>query len=194
MANEFVINGIRTLWQEHEMPAHTLSVYEVRSRARKFHRTTQRWNVLWYVSASISALSFARFLVTQPSDLIRLGAALGFAAILLGAYFVHKGRSAQRVPEAAGLTTCINFHRAQLVRQRDFLLRSWRYLLLPIPGAIVFVIGASRRSPNLGTAPIVLFIVLSAVFIFGIANARALQAHKLQREIDALNAADQDWR
>jgi hypothetical protein len=194
MTNEFVINNIRTLWQDHIVETGTLPLNEVRHRAREFQKATRRWNALWYLGASVAAVSFARFLLLHPSVLARIGAGLGLAAVCLGIYLVHKGRSAQVVPEAMGLTTCIIFHRTGLERQRDFLLRSWRYLLLPIPGAVVFAIGVARSSPpSLGIVPATLFVPLYAALTLGVAKARRLHARRLQLEIDALNTAEKEW-
>jgi len=193
MSNELVVNGIRTLWQDHVVETETLSLNDIRNRARKFQKVTGRWNLVWYVSASITAVSFARFLLVYPSAIVRAGAGLGIAAAFLGIYLIHRGRSAQIVPDGVGLTTCITFHRTELERQRDFLLRSWRYLLLPIPGAILFAIGVSNRAPQVGILPEAGLVSLYAVLILGVAKARQLQARKLQREIDALNAAEKEW-
>jgi hypothetical protein len=193
MSNELVVNGIRTLWQDHVVEADALSLNEIRHRARKVQSATQRWNLFWYVFALIGAVSFTRFLFVHPSAFVRAGAGFGLAAIVYGMYLVHKGRSAQAVPESIGLTTCVAFHRAQLERQRDFLLRSWRYLLLPIPGAILFAIGVSQSGLELGSFPAAAPVLLYAIFIIAVAKARRRQAGRLQREIDAMNVAEKEW-
>src|ERR1051325_7636119 len=105
MSNELVVNGIRTLWQDHVVETETLSLNDIRNRARKFQKVTGRWNLVWYVSASITAVSFARCLLVYPSAIVRAGAGLGIAAAFLGIYLIHRGRSAQIVPDGVGLTT-----------------------------------------------------------------------------------------
>ena len=193
MSDELAINGIRTLWQNHVVEADTLPLNEIRDRARKFQRSTHLWNLLQYAAAVIVVAGYARLLLVHPSILVRAGSGLFIAAAFYGMYQMHKGRSARPVPAAAALTTCITFHRKELERQRDFLLRSWRYLLLPVPGAIVFAIGVASRPPYFGIVPAIASALLYAASVFAITQARQRQARGLQREIDALDAAENEW-
>ena len=146
------------------------------------------WNALSYVMGAVAILAYARLLFIHPSLLSVAGRGLIIVAIVAGAYQMHKGRSARAVPSDLG-STYIDFHLRELERQRAFLVRSWRYLLLPLPGTALLLVGSPP--PNLSVAGEFVFVL--ALLFFGIMAARRRQARKLQREIDALADAERKW-
>jgi hypothetical protein len=87
-----------------------------------------------------------------------------------------------------------DFHRAELVRQRDALQGIWRWYLGPlVPGMVLFWIGVALTPTDL---PFAIRIAVSlaglgfaALVFFGIAVLNKRAAKTLQAEIDALDRA-----
>lgn len=184
MTNELVLNEIITSWQEHTVAVETPSLSDIHRTARRFQLSVRLWNAFQYLMGAISIFAYGTLLVAHPSLRFGIASALIVAGGLFGMYRTHKERSARTVPSDLGSSTCIDFHRMELQRQRAFLLKSWRYLLLPLPGIAVLMI---TRRPNSWLA-FVEFVVLFTVMIFGIVKARQRQVRKLQQEIEILAA------
>jgi membrane protein implicated in regulation of membrane protease activity len=97
------------------------------------------------------------------------------------------------LPKDAGLTTCIEFQRRELERQRDLLSNVWSWYLGPlIPGMAVLITAYALANPahwkyqGVFIAAYVLFV--AAVFA-GIGKLNGKAARKLQRQIDELDEA-----
>jgi hypothetical protein len=186
MANEVLLNELITTWQEHTVEVEVPSLDEIHQSVKKFQRTVRLWNAFYYAMGAISIVAYGRLLFASPSLFTGVGSVLIIAGALCGTYQIHKGRSARPVPTDLG-STYIHFHRRELQRQRIFILKSWRYLLLPLPGVIVLMFAWRLPNALLANGQ---FVVLFALLIFGVIGARRRQARKLQREIDALDAAE----
>ena len=184
MTNELVLNEIITSWQEHAVAVDTPSLTDIRRTANKFQRTIRLWNALQYVIGAISIFAYGHLLFAHPSLRFGIASILIIAGGLFGMYRTHKERSARILPTDLGSSTCIDFHRRELQRQRAFLLKSWRYLLLPLPGIAVLM---TTQRPN-SWPGVVEFVVLFIAMTLGIVKARQRQARRLQREIELLDA------
>lgn len=128
---------------------------------------------------------------------VRLGAALVIAATLWVTYRIYTKGSPAAMTAGMDGQSCIDFHRGELVRQRDLLSTVWSWYLLPfIMGLAVFFggmiemalakPGARQRLGGMAVGYGIVFAVCIGVFVFlGWVNGRA--AKKLQRRIDALD-------
>ena len=76
----------------------------------------------------------------QPETLERAGDLLTIAALVYIAYRFRKQRLSAP-PVALGRTNCVDFYRAELVRQRDLSKDSWGYLLPFVPGVALALFG-----------------------------------------------------
>jgi hypothetical protein len=176
-------------WQDHEAGIQPPTLEQVRRHAEAFQHRTRLWNIWAYAGGLLTAVLWARILLLgRPSALQGFGEILIIAASLCWLYLVRKGRAARSVPESVGLNACMDFYRAELVRQRDFLLRSWRYFLLPIPGFVVLEINTALRSPNISPSQHIVFFAFLALSAGLVMAARRRQAARLQREIDVLSS------
>jgi hypothetical protein len=87
---------------------------------------------------------------------------------------------------ALGRTNCLEFYRAELVRQRDLSQDSWGYLLPFVPGiALAMLDGILEARP---TSHKIVLVLLGVALFIGIAWWNAHTARKLQNDVDALDA------
>jgi len=99
---------------------------------------------------------------------------------------LRRSGTASTLPSDLGLTSALEFHRAQLERQRDLHRNAlWWYLLPATPGVLVLEIGHILAQPERRSQLIVLSVVM---FLFGVGvyvlNRR--KAARIQRQIDRL--------
>ena len=122
----------------------------------------------------------------QTETLERAGDLLLMAALVCVAYRYRKQRLAAP-PVALGRTNCVEFYRAELVRQRDLSKDSWGYLLPFVPGTTLAVFG--RGFENRPPGQIVAIIVFGVAVFLGVHGWNMYTARTFQREIDALDAS-----
>lgn len=171
-----------------------MSLADVHARATRFQSRIRFRNWTEYAASVLVIGYFGWATITAPTPIIQLGAAL----IVLGALYVcwklySLGRAATKaeMDQAANLT---DFHRAELLRQREALSTVWRWYLAPfIPGMVVFLLGVSLSIPELPLAIRVAFAVVGlaivgVVFSF-VGWINALAVKRLDKELAALDRA-----
>jgi hypothetical protein len=93
------------------------------------------------------------------------------------------------MPADLGVRDCLQFHRAELERQRDLLRSVWYWYLLPfVPGAAVILIARAIERPDRR----VLALVVGVAFVVGFVLVGKLNetgARRIQRAIDRLDAS-----
>jgi Flp pilus assembly protein TadB len=96
---------------------------------------------------------------------------------------LHRRARARPLPEAlAG--SLMEFHRAELARQRDALRSVWRWYIGPlVPGLVLFLCG--RQIENGSWQPAAFAIV--ALLLAGVVVLNLHAARRLQRQIDKLD-------
>ena len=171
-----------------------MSIEQVQASAGSFQRKIQWRNAREYV-ASLAVIVFFGY------EFVRAGGAplvrIGFGLIIAGTFYLiwhmlTKG-SARPLPKDAGLSSCIEFQRRELERQRDLLSSVWSWYLGPlIPGMAVLISAYGFANPGHVKYPALFVvpyaIVVAAVFV-GIAKLNAKAARKLQKQIDELDEA-----
>jgi hypothetical protein len=187
MTNELVLNEIVASWQEHAVAVPSPSLTDIHRRAYVFQQRVRLWKAFQYLMGAIIIVSYATLLFAHPSVRFDIAATLIIAGCLFGMYRMHKERSSRSVPADLGSLTCMEFHRTELLRQRAFLLRSWRYLMLPLPGIAVLMLTQRLNS----WLPIGEFVVIFTLMVLGIVTVRRRQARKLQTEIESFDAMAQ---
>jgi hypothetical protein len=120
----------------------------------------------------------------QEAVLERAGDLLVMAALVYVAYRYRTQRLAAP-PVVLGRTNCLEFYRAELVRQRDLAKDSWGFLLPFVPGVTLAVFG--RGFENRPTGQIIAIVVLGVALFLGVAWWNAHTARKIQNEIDAFD-------
>src|SRR5262249_50340642 len=178
---------VRRLWRAQPSEEVRMSAQDVRGLAEKFARTISRRNRREYAAAAFVIVFFSVWAWRAASVLVALGCWLVAGAALSIAYHLHRHGAARRAPGEQGVTSCLAFHRSELVRQRDLLRSVWWWYLLPFaPGMLLVFVGISlERHGRWGwLAP---SIVMAVSFIgIGLLNRRV--ARRLRRRLDDLDA------
>jgi hypothetical protein len=149
-------------------------------------RRVQRRNIAEYAAALVVVAFVLPPIWTAPNGVLAAGGAVLLAGIAYVTYRLHAFGSARSMPAALATRSCVEFHRAELERQRDLLQNVWTWYLLPFwPGMGLILIGATMERPDrwpfaLGTA------VLAVLMAFQIAWMNKRSARTLQEMIDRL--------
>ena len=161
-----------------------MSAQEVRGLAEKFERTISRRNRREYTAAAFVIVWFSVWAWFAESAVVARGCSLVVLGTLYLVYHLHRHGAARRPVGEQGITSCLEFHRSELVRQRDLLRSVWWWYLLPfVPGLLLILIGSSLKGSERWAGGI--FIAVTFVGI-GLLNQRV--ARKLQRRLDDLGA------
>lgn len=172
-----------TLWQEHSAEEPPLPRDDIRAQAERLETRTRRWRAVT-VAVFILLLSKGAFEVwMQTETLERAGDLLLMAALVYVAFRYRKLRLAP--PVALGRTSCHEFYRAELVRQRDLSKDSWGFLLPFVPGVGLALLGSGIE--NRPASQQIVLVALGVALFLGIAWWNAHAARTLQDEIDALD-------
>jgi hypothetical protein len=180
---------LQALWQSQSRSEPAISLDEVRGRASRLERIVVRRNRREYVAAAIVVAFFGAMAWFGGSVTIRVGAALTVAAAIVIAYQLHRRGSVTPLPADLALQSALDFHRAQLVRQRDLVRTAWLWGLMPLaPGGILVIVGQAilyhRSSPIVAAG--ILIAVCTAIF-GGVHAVNRRAAARIQQRLDRLN-------
>ena len=177
---------IHRLWQEQAREEQAMALSDIRSRAEHLARRTRRWNIVGAVSLVLLVVAETWQVWINQELLERLGDALTIAALLYTAYRYQRHHRA-RTPAGLGSTNCVEFYRAELVRQRDLADDSWGYLLPFVPGVTMSLLAGplQERPAN----QVIAIAVFGVTLFLGTGWLNAFTARRRQREIDALDAS-----
>ena len=174
----------RSLWQSQPSEHAPMTLSEIHDKSRAFQARIKRRNLIEYAACVIVVVGFVPSVFDRESVLVQAGSALIILATIFVAWQLHRRASAERTPEIGGASA--DFHRTQLMRQRDALraLAAW-YIAPFVPGmsllltGIWFVRGSNHRLVSLtGAGTLVVF--AGAWWL----NQRG--AERLQQQIEAL--------
>ena len=177
---------VLALWQQQAREEQMVPLDDIRVKAERLDAKSRRMRV-WMASFFILLLiKGAAEVWFQDAILERAGDLMNVAALLYVAYRYRQQRLAAP-PVALGRTNCVEFYRAELVRQRDLSEDSWGYLLPFVPGTTLAVFG--RGFENRPPGQIIAIVVLGVAVFLGVHGWNVHTARRFQREIDALDAA-----
>ncbi len=189
MANEFAPNDMRNVWQNQKAEGILMSVEEIRRKAVKFEREVFWENALYYFLGLLGAVFFSfRFVLHGPNVLFRLGVGMCVAVMLYLVWQIHRRTPFRQVPADIVTESCLEFHRKELERRRDYHRRFLKLCLLPtIPGWVVLMAAFVQvHPPHLGWRLAVAN--ASAVLIFWIFWSESRwRVRKLQHQIDEID-------
>jgi hypothetical protein len=150
MPNEPLPDDIRHVWQNQPVENTPMPLEEIRRKARQFEKRISRRNLREYIAGAAGIVIFTVYLFIFPNPVARTGSALIIAGGLCVLFQLYKRATPGTLPEELGLTASLEFHRRELVRQRDLLRSVWLWYIGPfVPGIVVF--GMAVR-PHHGTA------------------------------------------
>ncbi|MGD0497087.1 MAG: hypothetical protein ABSC23_01490 [Bryobacteraceae bacterium] len=179
------------LWQGQQVEGVRVTVDQIRASAGKFQRKIGWRNVREYVAALVVVIFFG-FEFSRTEDLLtRIGFGLTIAGMFYMVWHIHSKGASRPLPRDVGLSSCIDFERCELERQRDLLSSVWRWYLGPIiPGLTVLFVAFCRANPGHLKHPEVvigIYAILSAAFFVFVAKLNDRAARNLQRRIDELD-------
>ena len=177
-------DDLQNLWQNQQSEAFRISLEQVRARALKLQRTVSFRNLREYLASAVVVIFSSWQAVSLPDPIMRAGSALIIFGVLYVVWHLYRWGSSREVTG-----NCLEFHRRELERQRDLLRSIWRWYLGPmIPGLLVVVIGGLRvsHSPR-HTWFTIIYLVLCALFFYGVGLLNQRGARRLQRQIDELD-------
>jgi len=180
-------DDVQRLWRDQPGEEVQMSAQEVRALAEKFERTISQRNRGEYAASAFVVVWFGVWGWFAQSAVVSLGCWLVVLGALYVVYHLHRYGAARRAPGEQGVTSCLEFHRSELVRQRDLLRSVWWWYLLPfVPGMLLMVVGGSLE-PDERWVWLSLGMVNAVTFVgIGLLNQRV--ARKLQRRVDDLDA------
>jgi hypothetical protein len=178
---------LRRLWKSQSDDVAGLSLEVVHARSRMLERKVRRRNYGEYLAALVVVAFVAPRIWTAPNGVLRAGAITLLAGIAYVMYRIHTASSPRTMPTDVGVLSCVEFHRAELERQRNSLQNIWAGYLLPFwPGGALILIGQVVEQPDrwpfaLGTAALAVLIAVHIAWM----NKRTASA--LQGVIDRLD-------
>jgi hypothetical protein len=138
---------------------------EIQRRALRFENRIQSRNLREYAGGAVGLAVFTYYIFKFPSPMTRAGSALVIAGMLYVMVQIYRRASPDKVPADLAWTASLEFHRRELVRQRDLLRSVWRWYIGPlIPGLLVFTAGTM---PQHAPAWTFLALVLFYLVVFG---------------------------
>lgn len=197
MSDEFSQDRrMKELWQSQPTEGMRMSVEQIQAVAGKFQRRIHWRNIREYVAAIVVVVFSAYEFFRGGDQLVRTG----FGLIIAGTFYLiwhllSKG-SWRPLPEDAGLSSCIEFQRRQLVQQRDLVSSVWRWYLGPlIPGMAILLLAFYHANPGHVKHPSLIVLpeaIFFAVISVAVAKLNARAACRLQRQIDELDEAGRE--
>jgi hypothetical protein len=165
-----------------------MSLEEIRIHAQRFQKRIRNRNIREY-SATVIVIAWlgASIWLLKPVLVIRVALGLLVAGSLVIVYQLHKRASTRTLPANLALTSCMEFHRLELERQRDAQQNVWFWYILPaIPGLLVLIIALALIPNGRGLVPASILAALYASTFMFIVKLNQRAARRLQRKIDEL--------
>lgn len=184
-------DDIRNVWQAQGTGAAPFTLEELRKKGDRFRSRIAWRNRREYLGLVLVVGWFGYGAWAAPSLLMRVGDALVVAGALFVAFELHRRAAASTAPGELGLKSCVEFHRAQLVRQRDALRSVWKWYLGPVvPGlALIIANGCMAGFRHSALAGLLSFVPggFVALVLWWVGRLNRKAADRIQRQIDALN-------
>lgn len=175
----------KTVWrsQPDTLPIPTMAT--LRADAMALDGRIGRRNAIETVAGALGIAGWAGVLWWSPSDAMRLGSAMVIAGTILVLWQLHRRTGRRGTPPEALGDPSLQYHRAELTRQRDALSSVWRWYVAPlVPGTSLFYWGAVERFPDIPWWP---SMAAAAGIVAAVLVLNRLGARRLQRQIQALD-------
>ena len=181
---------LQELWQQQPVEGTRMSLDELRKRASKFERKIFWRNVREYATGGIASGLFVWFIIHDQKPLFRLACGLMIAGLAYMSYQLHRRASARSLPADMGAVNALQFLRAELERQHDFVSHVWRWYLWPLlPGMAVYSLMAVLAAHAHPWIAIFINLFFAACLVLTW-RLNAYAARCLQKKIDELHAIE----
>ncbi len=189
---------LKALWRNQPTEHRPVTLDNIRGHAETFQRQIRRRNLRETLAAAAVALVFGWYVWIFPGWMIKAGSVLAIAGTLIIVWQLRRRAGATTLPESSTLAL-VEFHRQELVRQRDAARSVGLWYIAPVvPGAVLMALGrffqfhAPGRTIAWDHQVIVLCTVIVAL-VFGVVwLLNVWAAERLQRRIDELDKLRSD--
>ena len=189
---------LRALWQRQSGSSFSMEPDELQRRLSRLQADLRDVKIVVYALCPGMATWFAYWLISTSQPIItRIGLLLTILGMnfWVGQYWLYNRdrKKALVNSDAAGQTSCLEFYRAELVRERDFNRGGWLWSRLLAMFGGLFFMGWEPLShwTGGGNAPrIVNLIVVSILAILAVSLSYR-KSRKLQQQIDAVDGMKQ---
>lgn len=177
---------IKALWRGQQMEESPVTLDNVHEHAQDFQSKIRNRNVREYIVGALGAAAFGFIAWFFPGWMLKTGSVLNILAVLFIASQLHRRAGARSLPDGAA-TTILDFHRGELVRQKDALRSAGFWYVMPyVPGSALMILGSyfqlrtDRRAAVLGAVALALWLLVVWLIT-------ALMSERLERKIDRLD-------
>ena len=188
MAHES-LSDLNKLWRDQPTEEVRMAIKDIRNRASKLEKKIGWRNLREYVAAAVVVIVCIALGAREKNVTVLIGGGLLALGTLYVVYYLYRFGTVRSMPSDLGLKDCIDFHRAELVRQRDLLRSVWWWYMLPfVPGWALILFGRAIERPDRRWAAFgVAVAIVVMCIIVGKLNGRV--ARRLQQRIDGLDQA-----
>jgi hypothetical protein len=177
--------GIEQEWRQQALGRQTMSVEEIRAKAREFDMKVELWRRFGGLMVALLLVKTGWEVWTDIDVVERAGDLLMFLALLYIVYRFFRYARAHVAPSTLGLTNCVEHYRSQLIRQHELSRDGWKYVLPFAPGfGLIIVARALEGRP---ASQVAALIVLAVALFVGVLWTIARSTRSLEREIAALD-------
>lgn len=186
--NESQKSPVQELWQTQPTEGTKMTADAIRLRAGNFERKIARRNLRESVAALLVVAFFCYFFATSHNIPFRITWGLFIAGMIWVVVQLRRKGTPRTMPADLGSSTCLDFFRSELERQRDLVKDVWTWYLVPLlPGYAAYNMAHALtfRRP-MGLAGLALLDVFFAVMFVVLWKLNVYAARCLQRTIDEL--------
>lgn len=184
---------VKTLWRDQTTEDHPVTLDNIRKKADVFETQIRRRNLREIVAAVVVLLVFGFYAWALPGWMIKTGSLLVMVGTFCIVWQLRRRASAASLPESSGMAL-LDFHRRELLRQRDAARSVARWYIAPlIPGIVMMTLGryfqfhAPGRTLAWDHQIVILCSVIVALTFAIVWLLNAWAAERLQRRIDELD-------
>lgn len=183
----------KTVWRDQPTGDRPVTLDNIRKNASEFQTRIRRRNLREILAAGVVLLVFGFYAWVFPGWMIKMGSLLVMAGTLWIVWQLLRRASGASLPESSGMAL-LEFHRQQLLRQRNAAKSvAWWYIAPVIPGVVMMILGryfqfhAPGRTLAWDHQIVILCSAIVALTIAIVWLLNAWAAERLQRRIDELD-------
>ncbi len=184
---------LKTLWRDQPTEDRPVTLDNIRKNADVFQAQIRRRNLREIVAAGVVLLVSGFYAWVLPGWMIKTGSLLVMVGTLWVVWQLRRRASAASLPESSGMAL-LEFHRQELLRQRNAVKSVARWYIAPVvPGVVMMTLGryfqshASGRTLGWDHQIVILCSVIVALIFAIVWLLNAWAAERLQRRIDELD-------
>ena len=139
-------DDLRTLWQSQPMEDMTVSLSDLKARARSLRRRIAARNVLLYAYGLLNIVAGGWLIYAGYFPTMRLPMLLMIAAHFFVLWQVVTRTGRRRAPSDSAGQSSLSFLRSEFERQRRALANAWAWYFLPFMPAFLWELGIWLRA------------------------------------------------